>query len=795
MTDNQIQNATILIAEDDPAILGGVSDLLKIANTGYEIKTIEAPNGAAALAMMGHTTPDLVISDISMPEMDGFEFFDSVRENKEWAIIPFIFLTAKVTEQDQLAGRYKGAERYITKPFQSIELVKHVTTLLEKKFTKEEINAEHIKHTLIDITRSFSHELRTPIGLLIGFVDVLFEVDNPSYNGGNLALLVDVDAAVQRLSKLIQSFMSGLSAHNGTMRADILKNVETIDSLSDLLKACCAEATANSASTITIVQNIPESLPPISGFHPYLEMAFNELLENAVKFCLIQQDRVGAKASQITVSARVENDVIKIQFDDEGFGFDPNHDEKIFDLFHQYGRFVDDIKLEQQGAGIGLYIVKEIIVSHNGTIKASNLEPNGASLSIELPVFNPDKSPTVQDDPLEKSRVKILVVEDNEAIRVGMEEQLTYSDSRYVFEVETAEHGVEGLYKLSESVPDLIISDILMPEMNGYDFRESIKDNPALGSIPFIFLTALGERSEIFKGQILGADEYITKPYKFDKLLNLIEARLARHFDSENVALNQLEHLREQILTATLSSFVALLDNIKSSSAELGMNLKENRPADENPAILARLRGHCDEIFLLNKRVLQLVQLRTQLNDHSVFQERAELIDELPTCISMECQQWLRKDSHSAILLDNFVSEIPEKLPTVHGISILIQDAVRFLLDGVAGMISAESTPPSPSPQISLVATEVVNGVEIVVEANPIDNHALLQSVIDYMSEENESSTEESSDKDDTQEQSLGESESFFANVREIVSIHGGTCNFSAPTDTSIRAAIIFNTA
>ncbi|MCZ7669333.1 MAG: response regulator [Chloroflexi bacterium] len=123
--------ATILLVEDDKSMLDGMSDLLQAIDIGYEISTMTASNGIEALAQMAYTLPDIIVSDIMMPQMDGFQFLKTVQQNPNWIGIPFIFLTARGEKHEIYKGRISGAALYITKPFHSVELlelIKHNST-------------------------------------------------------------------------------------------------------------------------------------------------------------------------------------------------------------------------------------------------------------------------------------------------------------------------------------------------------------------------------------------------------------------------------------------------------------------------------------------------------------------------------------------------------------------------------------------------------------------------------------------------------------------------------------------
>ena len=134
------RTVTILLVEDDKSMLFGMSDLLQVVDIDYEVVVQTAGNGQEALERMEKTTPDLIVSDIMMPLMDGFQFLTEVQKKPAWANIPFIFLTARGEKHEIHKGRLSGAALYITKPFQSMDLLELIKTQLDRKFQLEHTN-------------------------------------------------------------------------------------------------------------------------------------------------------------------------------------------------------------------------------------------------------------------------------------------------------------------------------------------------------------------------------------------------------------------------------------------------------------------------------------------------------------------------------------------------------------------------------------------------------------------------------------------------------------------------------
>ena len=143
---------TILIVEDDPSLREGIHDLLE-----YEDGTIihSASDGVEAMEQLEHITPDLIISDIMMPQMNGFQLLEKVRAIPKFVRIPFIFLTARGSREEVFEGKKSGAEMYITKPFNPNELVELVKTQLQRASEKKLANQEDIsslKRTVLQLS-------------------------------------------------------------------------------------------------------------------------------------------------------------------------------------------------------------------------------------------------------------------------------------------------------------------------------------------------------------------------------------------------------------------------------------------------------------------------------------------------------------------------------------------------------------------------------------------------------------------------------------------------------------------
>ncbi len=275
-----------------------------------------------------------------------------------------------------------------------------------------------------------------------------------------------------------------------------------------------------------------------------LEKIINNLLSNAFKFT--------PSGGKISVNIRLENAIPQkfalVEISDTGVGIAEEYQSKIFDRFYQ----VDgNSKKTETGSGIGLALVKELVSLHNWDITVKSKEGEGTTFILKIPLEKVDDVDTQKEiESIKKSIDKkieeestLAEFEDESEITIKKEEKpaiLFVEDSpdvrSYVYDllkpdykVLLAERAEEGIELALKNIPDLIISDLMMPGMDGNEFCTKIKSDWQTSHIPFILLTAKATAESRIEGLETGADDYLTKPFNFEELSvrikNLIEQR------------------------------------------------------------------------------------------------------------------------------------------------------------------------------------------------------------------------------------------------------------------------------
>ena len=366
----------IMVVEDDFALLEGIRELLELT----EYKVVPASNGVEALELLDSFRPDLIVSDIMMPEMDGYEFHSKVRERVELLTIPFIFLTARGEKVDIRRGKSEGADDYITKPFDDEDLLVAIEAKLTRWKVLREKQDEEIAGLKHKILLTLSHEFRTPLTYIINYAEILDMSDEDLTSEDFSEFMQGIRRGAIRLNTLVEDFLALVELQTGeAMQAYYYRRVRLEDPVAWLrIQAKQVEAQAKEAN-LEIAIDVPEDLPAFVVDEAYISNALLRLLDNAIKFS-------NEKSEKIHFSARVEGHEIEILIEDEGVGIPEEEIAELFNIFHQ----IDRAKIEQQGTGSGLAIVKGIVEIHGGRIEAESKLGIGSIFKVYLPIDPPD---------------------------------------------------------------------------------------------------------------------------------------------------------------------------------------------------------------------------------------------------------------------------------------------------------------------------------------------------------------------------------------------------------------------
>lgn len=554
---------TILVVEDDVHLVEGIRDILEV--NGYEV--LVATNGLRGLEVLRQrpAPPDLILSDIMMPRMDGYEFLEAVREHKSWISIPFIFLTAKGERDDITRARKLGVEDYVVKPFDADELLVTVYAKLDQfrrlgKVWEDEVAS--IKHNILTI---LNHEFRTPLTYVVAYADMLNRDASDLGKEDMLAFLRGINAGASRLRRLVENFIllveleTGEAAQNFKLRQGPLSDYA---GLLNAVKAKYQELAEEKRLALEI--QVAPSLPTLRADADYLRAALECLVDNAIKFTSKFDTTVTLSVAQTPAGP------ICFSVQDQGRGIPDHEHDQIFDILYQINRE----KYEDQGAGSGLAIVKGVTQLHGGMIELESVSGQGATFKLYLPLAEHRSDDLAQWSAKRLShKPTLLVVEDDVNLVDGMRDILEVNG----YTVLTAKNGQQGLDVLHSQPkpPDLILSDIMMPVMDGYEFLKKLREQTAWLQIPFIFLTAKGERADVKFARSMGIEDYVIKPFDAESLLSTVYGTLKRWAELGAAWRGEVAQVKQSILAILDHEFRTPLMFMVAYSALL------NQDADE----------------------------------------------------------------------------------------------------------------------------------------------------------------------------------------------------------------------
>ncbi|MEO5378548.1 MAG: response regulator [Magnetococcus sp. DMHC-6] len=491
----------ILIVDDIPENLDVLYATLRAT---YTVRT--ALNGPLALKRANmDPQPDLILLDVIMPVMDGYEVCQQLKSTPRTKEIPVIFITGKTQTEDELKGLKMGAVDYIHKPISPpivqarvafhLALKKAHLELQEKNKSLNEFNrllstslkelsiakteaeeATRLKDKFVSLV---AHDLRSPLSSILGFIQYIIEDNENQIVPEHLTMLQRAFCSGQNLIKMVEEILDIARLKSGKI---ILKKTffDVHSFIQTILKRVEYEKTNKG---VHILATIPEGMR-LYGDIDLIGEVLQNLLTNAIKFSTFGDTiHIGTPKEELS----------SIVIQDQGVGI-PDH--IIPKLFNMAEKVSTPGTSGEKGTGFGLPFSFDIMKAHGGQLEVDSTFGKGSSFKMVFPLVQP----------------KILVVDDEEIYRDILVQTLNVLN----IDILEADHGAEAWEKIIQHEPHLILADVFMPVMDGFQLLEKLKQSDKYKHIPIILITGHQNTDIKLRALRMGATDFTNKPINLD---------------------------------------------------------------------------------------------------------------------------------------------------------------------------------------------------------------------------------------------------------------------------------------
>ncbi|MEI6948158.1 two-component regulator propeller domain-containing protein [Paraflavisolibacter sp. H34] len=494
-----------------------------------------------------------------------------------WRTIPAYIFYVLLLAGLLLYMRHKGIQRLKRKfaleqeRLQARQRLEQERREAEQRIEQERVEAERVRELdrlKIKFLTNLSHEFRTPISLIMGPVDQLLGGEKGDRASGHLQM---IRRNARRLLNLVNQLLDfrKMEEHELRLHPSEGEFVSFVKEVSDSFKDLSERKKID-----FVFESRIDRLHTAFDADKIERILFN-LLSNAFKFTL-EGGRIRLELDRVHQPADPSRTWVTLKVSDTGIGIPPEQRERIFDRFFQHAT---PAAVLNQGTGIGLAITKEFVQMHGGTIEVESEAGKGTSFILHLP-FTPLAAPEQQPEPMievseapeaealeaealaeapealeipeaapatsplgeQAEQPTILLVEDNEDFRFYLKDNL-----RSQYRVVEAAHGKEGWQKALSQHPQLVVSDVHMPYMDGIELCRKLKGDKRTAHIPVILLTALSGEQDQLKGLETGANDYITKPFNAELLNAKVKNLLVLNSTLKSTYTRQVKVLAPEI--------------------------------------------------------------------------------------------------------------------------------------------------------------------------------------------------------------------------------------------------------
>jgi signal transduction histidine kinase len=510
----------VLVADDN----ADMRDYLgRILRQQFTVEVVR--DGAEALAAARAHLPDLVLTDVMMPHLDGFGLLRALREHPLTAEIPVVLLSARAGEEARVDGYQSGADDYLVKPFSARELLAKVASLIQLRWTRQEAareravllereraarrEAERANNSKDAFLAMLGHELRNPLSPIVTAVQLM------RMRGSTDREIDVIERQVRQLGRMVDDLLDVARITRG--KVELRK--DRVELAAVVLRGLEMASPLLEQRRHPMDLSIPPEGLPVDGDLDRLAQVVSNLLTNAAKYSEVN--------TTIHVSATAEDGRAVLRVRDHGVGVPSDMLEQIFELFVQQPQSLDRAK---GGLGLGLTIVRRLVEAHGGLVTARSDGPGqGSEFVVSLPLL-PRESDAVAapsrvrvtrpgQTPADPQRNRVLIVDDNADAAQTIGELL----GELGYRIEIAHDGPAALARAAAFKPHICLLDIGLPVMDGYEVARRLRELPELSpDMRIVALTGYGQDADRRRSEDAGFNGHVVKPVDIETLTHVV---------------------------------------------------------------------------------------------------------------------------------------------------------------------------------------------------------------------------------------------------------------------------------
>ena len=502
----------ILIADDNNDMRAYLKSLL---DPHAEVDVCS--DGEAAYAMLLRDPPDLLLSDVMMPRLDGFGLIAKIRANESLCHLPVVLLSARAGEEAKVEGLQAGADDYLVKPFAARELLarlqRQVAMGHERRLRQKALVDKNRMQS--EFLFTLAHELRNPLApIRTGLELMRLRSANPGADTREIQAMIrrQVDHMVHLVDDLLD--VARVSEGKLALRRERVMLDQLVSDAIEISMPLLETGKHH------LTMRLPEFPISLNVDKHRIAQVLSNLVNNAAKYT--PQD------GHIVVEALIEASELVISVIDDGIGIDADMLPVVFDMYAQAHQ---NERMAQGGLGVGLNLVKRLVMLHGGRVAAFSAGVGqGSRFTVFLPMEDAP-APATPEAPVMQTasaasevRLQILVVDDNVDAAHMLHSLLELRGHlvRVVYD------GAAALSAAADLRPDVVFLDIGLPDQSGFEVASALRRNEGMAQVTLVALTGWGAEQDSQRARDAGFDAHLTKPADFECVERLLQEAVKR---------------------------------------------------------------------------------------------------------------------------------------------------------------------------------------------------------------------------------------------------------------------------